>query len=89
MFLWQKPAGLKVFRMTKEKAKLTAELAMNQGLYNGFLAAGLTLLPEQRLFFLSCVLVAGIFGAITVNKRIAIVQALPAAAALVLQWVNA
>ena len=90
MFLWTKPAGLKTFRMTPEKAKETAALAANQGLYNGFLAAGLVLSLfvdhgfVLKIFFLSCVMVAGIFGAATVSRRILLVQALPAAIALVL-----
>ena len=90
MFLWTKPAGLKTFHMTLEKAKETAALAANQGLYNGFLAAGLVLglFADHgfvlKIFFLSCVVVAGIFGAATVSRRILLVQALPAAIALVL-----
>ena len=90
MFLWTRPAGLKTFRMTLEKAKETAALAANQGLYNGFLAAGLVLglFVDHgfvlKIFFLSCVVVAGIFGAATVSRRILLVQALPAAIALVL-----
>lgn len=89
MFLWQKPIGLKVFRMSSDQAKATTRLAMNQGLYNGFLAAGLILVPGARIFFLSCVVVAGVFGGITVNKRIMIIQALPAAIALMLQLMHA
>ncbi len=86
MFLWEKPAGLRVFRNTPEKAAITKVLAANQGLYNGFLAAGLIwsliLGAEGRgvaIFFLNCVIVAGVFGAATVSKRILYVQALPAA----------
>lgn len=89
MVLWRKPLGRATFRMTQEQADQTAVLAMNQGLYNLFLAAGLVRglvaggsAPE--IFFLGCVVVAGIFGGITVNKRIAIVQAGPAALALAL-----
>ncbi len=93
MFLWTKPAGLRTFHMSAEKAKESATLAANQGLYNGFLAAGLVwgLLagnPEFataiKVFFLACVVVAGVFGAATVSRRILIVQAVPAAVALVL-----
>ena len=92
MFLWQKPQGLKTFRNTPEKAEVTAVLAANQGLYNGFLAAGLIwglLHPapafafQIKAFFLLCVIVAGAYGAATVSTRILIVQALPAAIALV------
>lgn len=86
MFLWQKPTGLKVFRMSPEQAAATAVLAKNQGLYNGFLSAGLIwgvlaggdLGGPVKTFFLSCVVVAGIVGAATVNKRIFFVQSLPA-----------
>ena len=91
MFLWTKPFGRRVFRTTPEFAEASAALAANQGLYNGFLAAGLVwglLLGEEGLaiqrFFLGCVTVAGVFGAVTVNRRIFFVQALPALVALVL-----
>jgi putative membrane protein len=89
MFLWTKPAGLRVFRNSPEKAEATRVLAANQGLYNGFLAAGLAwgLLagaPAFKVFFLACVIVAGAYGAWTVSRRILWVQAAPAAAALVL-----
>jgi putative membrane protein len=87
MFLWEKPLGLKTFGNTPEKAALTAVLAKNQGLYNGFLSAGLVwslvhpdagvALQLQR-FFLGCVIVAGAYGAVTVSKRILFVQAVPA-----------
>ncbi|GAB3023813.1 DUF1304 domain-containing protein [Bowmanella dokdonensis] len=87
MFLWDKPTGRKVFRLTAEQAAATKVLAANQGLYNGFLAAGLVwglVMSEPSIqgFFLACVAVAGIFGAATVNKRIFVVQALPALVAL-------
>ena len=87
MFLWTRPAGLKTFRNTPEKAETTRVLAANQGLYNGFLAAGLfyaiaTGSREFALFFLACVLVAALYGAYSVNKRIFFVQGLPAIAAL-------
>ena len=92
MFLWTKPIGLKTFRQTAEQAAATRVLAVNQGLYNGFLAAGLAwslLAPPElafplKVFFLSCVIVAGAVGAATVSTRILLVQALPAAAALAL-----
>lgn len=91
MFLWDKPTGMRTFNTTPEFAAASKTLAANQGLYNGFLAAGLVwglLLGEAgesiKAFFLLCVIVAGIFGAITVNRRIFFVQALPALIALVL-----
>jgi putative membrane protein len=88
MFLWTRPLGLKTFRNTPEKAEATRVLAANQGLYNGFLAAGLlygvvTGSREFALFFLGCVVVAGLYGAWSVNKRIFFVQAFPAMVALV------
>ena len=87
MFLWTRPLGLKTFRNTPEKAEITRVLAANQGLYNGFLAAGLlyaavTGSREFALFFLACVVVAGLYGAYSVNKRIFFVQAVPAIAGL-------
>jgi putative membrane protein len=89
MFLWDKPFGLRTFGMTPERAATTKSLAMNQGLYNGFLAAGLIwgLLPGPagfavKVFFLACVIVAGVFGAITASRKILWVQAVPAAVAL-------
>ena len=87
MFLWTKPLGLKTFRNTPEKAEATRVLAANQGLYNGFLAAGLlyaviTGSREFAVFFLLCVVVAGAYGAYSVNKRIFFVQAVPAIAGL-------
>jgi putative membrane protein len=95
MFLWTKPLGLKTFRNSLEKANDSAVLAANQGLYNGFLAAGLlwglvqgvpAFAFEIKTFFLLCVIVAGIYGAVTVSRRILWVQAAPAAIALVLLW---
>ncbi len=91
MFFWDKPLGRKVFRLTPEFAAQSKALAMNQGLYNGFLAAGLLwglwmgghFGFHVELFFLSCVIVAGVFGALTVNKRIFFFQALPAILALI------
>ena len=91
MFLWTKPYGRRVFQLTPEKAELTRSLAMNQGLYNGFLAAGLAwgLLAGAdghtiKVFFLSCVIIAGIVGAATANRKILWVQAVPGAIALAL-----
>lgn len=91
MFLWDKPLGMKTFRLTPETAAASKTLAANQGLYNGFLAAGLiwglalgTSGSSVKVFFLSCVIVAGVFGAMTANRRILWVQAFPAAVALVL-----
>jgi putative membrane protein len=82
MFLWDKPRGLRTFNMTAEVAKQSKTLAMNQGLYNGFLAAGLIwglfAGDAVKIFFLSCVIIAGIFGALTVSKRIFYIQAIPA-----------
>ncbi|MBX3652918.1 MAG: DUF1304 domain-containing protein [Ramlibacter sp.] len=89
MFLWDKPMGRKVFNTTPEFATASKALAANQGLYNGFLVAGLVwglLLGAAGhavlVFFLGCVIVAGVFGAATVNKRIFFVQAVPALLAL-------
>ena len=91
MFLWTKPYGRRVFQLTPEKAEATKALAANQGLYNGFLAAGLVwglaLGAEGhaiKLFFLGCVIIAGVFGAATVGRKILYVQALPAAVAVAL-----
>ncbi|MFO0595237.1 MAG: DUF1304 domain-containing protein [Myxococcaceae bacterium] len=93
MFLWQKPLGLKTFGNTPEKAALTAVLAKNQGLYNGFLVAGLAwslvhpdagVAVQLARFFLGCVIVAGAYGAATVSPRIFVVQAVPAIVALAL-----
>lgn len=86
-FLWTKPIGLKTFKITPEHAALTKSLAQNQGLYNGFLAAGLfwgAIFGDftASVFFLVCVIIAGIVGAFTVNKKIFFVQALPALIAL-------
>ena len=91
MFLWEKPIGLKTFNMDGVKAATTAQLAKNQGLYNGFLVAGLVwamLHPDPNVqgqllsFFLGCVVVAGLYGAATVSKRIFFVQSVPALIAL-------
>ena len=90
MFLWTKPFGRRTFGLTPELAQASAPLAMNQGLYNGFLAAGLiwSLVSGNRpaaIFFLICVIVAGIFGAFTAKRTILWVQAAPAFAALLLE----
>jgi len=91
MFFWNKPLGRRVFGLTPEFAQASAVLAANQGLYNGFLAAGLfwglVLGPAGfgiKIFFLGCVIVAGLFGALTASRRILWVQALPGAVALLL-----
>jgi len=91
MFYWTKPLGRRIFGLKPELAKQTAALAANQGLYNGFLAAGLIwglASPGNStaisVFFLSCVIVAGVFGALTANRSILLIQALPGAIALTL-----
>ena len=86
MFLWDKPLGMKAFGNSLEKAKITKVLAQNQGLYNGFLAVGLLWAVVEKssfsihiaTFFLSCIVVAGIYGAMTASKKIFFIQALPA-----------
>jgi putative membrane protein len=92
MFLWDKPRGMRTFRTTPEFAAASKTLAANQGLYNGFLAAGLIwglfAGDATKIFFLACVIVAGIYGAATVNVRILWVQALPAAIALALVLIS-
>ena len=95
MFLWTRPAGRRAFKLTPEFAQQTRVLAANQGLYNGFLVAGLAwglwLGAEGfaiKLFFLGCVIVAGVFGALTVGRKILFIQALPAALAVVLLWLG-
>jgi putative membrane protein len=91
MFAWKRPFGRRIFGLSRELAEASAPLAANQGLYNGFLAAGLVwgLIRGPagtgiELFFLSCVVVAGVFGAATASRRILWVQAVPGAVALVL-----
>ncbi len=91
MFLWDKPAGLRAFGQKKEAATASKVLAANQGLYNGFLAAGLfwgLILGAGgnhiKIFFLICVLIAGLYGAITASRKILYVQAIPAAIGLAL-----
>jgi len=88
MFLWTKPIGRRSFGLTKELAAATATLAKNQGLYNGFLAAGLIWAALSgtwpvQLFFLACVIVAGVFGGLTVGKSILWIQAAPGVVALI------
>ncbi|RBA22921.1 DUF1304 domain-containing protein [Herminiimonas fonticola] len=91
MFLWDTPKGRKTFGLTKEFSAASKVLAANQGLYNGFLAAGLvwgmwlgSAGASVKIFFLACVVVAGVFGAATSSKKILFVQALPGAIALAL-----
>lgn len=95
MFFWDKPKGLKTFGHNLEKAKASKILAMNMGLYNGFLAAGLLwslYLSNQgddiSIFFLSCVLIAGIFGGFTAGKKIFYIQGLPALIAIIAVILN-
>ncbi|HEY1537739.1 MAG TPA: DUF1304 domain-containing protein [Polyangiaceae bacterium] len=89
MFLWDKPAGLRAFGLSAEFARASKTLAANQGLYNGFLAAGLgwglslgVNGLSVKIFFLGCVLVAGVYGSLTANRKILFIQALPAAVGL-------
>jgi putative membrane protein len=89
MFLWAKPTGRRIFGLSKEFAVQSATLAANQGLYNGFLAAGLLWsrfsahpLPAMTVFLLFCVIVAGIYGALTVSHKILFIQAVPGIIAL-------
>ena len=91
MFLWDKPAGLRAFGNTQQAATATKVLAANQGLYNGFLAAGLfwglslgAAGTGVKVFFLLCVLVAGLYGAATASRKILFIQAIPAAVGLAL-----
>ena len=91
MFLWDKPYGMRTFKLTPEFAAASKGLAANQGLYNGFLVAGLVWGLamgaegiQVKVFFLSCVIVAGLFGGATVNRKILFVQAVPGIFALAL-----
>ena len=89
MFLWNKPFGMKTFNMTKAVADSSAALAANQGLYKGFLAAGLIWglwsgLPSVKIFFLACIILAGAFGGLTAKRSILYIQALPALVGLIL-----
>jgi putative membrane protein len=97
MFLWTKPIGLRTFRQSQQKAEDSAVLAANQGLYNGFLAAGLIwglAHPvagtgfQIKVFFLLCVIVAGLYGGYSVSARIILIQAVPALLALILLWMG-
>ncbi len=95
MFLWTKPAGLKAFGQTLEAANASRVLAANQGLYNGFLAVGLIWGLslgaggiDVQIFFLSCVLAVGLYGAATASRKILFVQAIPAAIGLVLVFIS-
>jgi putative membrane protein len=97
MFLWTKPLGLKTFGNSPERADIMAVMAANQGLYNGFLAAGLfwglfhpapAVAFQIKVFFLLCVIAAGAYGAWSVSRRILFVQALPAALALIFLWLS-
>ena len=90
-FLWTKPTGRRIFGLSAELAESTKSLALNQGLYNAFLAAGLIwcLFPSGcsfgiKVFFLSCVVIAGIVGGLTAKRSILFIQALPGAVALLL-----
>jgi putative membrane protein len=91
MFLWDQPRGMKAFGLAPDFAKATKVLAANQGLYNGFLAAGIAwaLVAGQRealLFVLGCVAVAGLYGAATASRKILLIQTVPAAAAMAAVW---
>ena len=95
MFLWDRPLGRRTFGLTPEFAAATKTLAANQGLYNGFLATGLIWGlslggpgSSIKIFFLACVVIAGVFGAATANRKILWVQALPGAFALALVWMS-
>lgn len=93
MFFWDHPFGRKRFRMTPEYSQASASLAANQGLYNGFLTAGLIwgLISGEfsvKLFFLSCVLIAGVFGGFTARRSILYIQALPALLGLILLYLS-
>jgi putative membrane protein len=93
MFLWATPRGQRTFQRTREEQEQTKVLAANQGLYNGFLAAGLVWSyfdaagqRSIRFFFLGCIVVAGIYGGATASKKILFVQAVPAAIAIAVVW---
>jgi putative membrane protein len=95
MFLWDKPVGLRAFGHSKEQAGATKVLAANQGLYNGFIATGLLCGVIQgaagydfKVFFLLCIIVAGVFGALTASRKILYLQALPGLLGLVLVLVS-
>ena len=97
MFLWTKPVGLKLMRLTQERAETSKVLAMNQGLYNGLLGAGLIagLLYSDpaisiafKYFFLVCIIIAGIFGGLTSSRKILYIQAMPAILALLAVYLS-
>jgi putative membrane protein len=93
MFLWDHPYGRKTFRMTPEYSKASASLAANQGLYNGFLAAGLvwgliTVDFGTKAFFLICVLIAGLYGGLTTKRTILYLQALPGLLGLIFLYLS-
>jgi len=95
MFLWDKPAGLRAFGQSKEKAIATKVLAANQGLYNGFISAGLLWGLYQgaegfdfKVFFLLCVIVAGVYGAMTASRKILFIQAIPGLVGLLLVLIS-
>ncbi len=91
MFFWDTPTGHRIFGLNNETAKITRVLAMNQGLYNGFLAAGLIWgivksRVDVKIFFLVCVVIAGVFGGLTAKPSLILTQGLPALVALVFVW---
>ncbi|MGQ0541953.1 MAG: DUF1304 domain-containing protein [Blastocatellia bacterium] len=91
MFFWNHPVGQRIFGMTPEISSASATLAANQGLYNGFLAAGLIWgvvsgRRDLKLFFLGCIVIAGVFGGLTAKTSIMFTQGLPAFIALLLVW---
>lgn len=95
MFLWDKPAGLRAFKQTPASAAATKVLAANQGLYNGFLAAGLfwglslgVAGAQIKIFFLACVAIAGLYGAMSVGRKILFIQTIPAVIGLVLVYLS-
>lgn len=93
MFFWDHPVGERVFQLPRDVLQSSASLAANQGLYNGFLAAGLvwglvTSKRDVQVFFLACVIVAGVFGGVTAKTSILFMQALPASIALVLVFLS-
>ncbi|TGV12868.1 DUF1304 domain-containing protein [Mesorhizobium sp. M8A.F.Ca.ET.173.01.1.1] len=95
MVLWDTPRGHKTFRLTPEFASASKVLAANQGLYNGFLAAGLIWVLylgaagfQVKVFFLACVAVAGLYGAATVGRKILFIQTVPAVVALIAVWLG-
>ena len=95
MFLWDKPMGLRAFGQSQAEATASKVLAANQGLYNGFLAAGLfwglslgAAGTSVKVFFLCCVLVAGLYGAATANRKILFIQAIPASIGLGLLFMS-